>query len=130
MEGTLLVVDDITRTGKTLKIIRAFIINTNFRNEYALKRVRFATLLQAELTDTEQYMRPDWSWKLTRHRYVKFPWSTLSAEVRYVRSRASDPAFHIERDQNLQKAFTEYKKIASDYQYALKIAREFIDSRS
>lgn len=126
--GKMLAIDDISRTGQTLLTLKRFFISQNYREpeaddpEFKLKIVRFAIMLivtQPEKTGWN--FRPDHVCYRTNEHYFRLPWSTLSSEIEMAfASRRQKMDF----DGNV---ITAYEHIAKDYDYALEVARRFME---
>jgi hypoxanthine phosphoribosyltransferase len=126
-EGHMLVIDDVSRTGITFATIRSFLMRTNYQREHHhFRRVSFATLIEVvEPHSAGVRMRSDWSWRTTRDPTFSFPWSNLSADVNLAVNLKRD---HFQLDRKMGQVLEEYKKIGSDYGYALETAGDYIES--
>jgi hypothetical protein len=125
-EGKLLIIDDISRSGITFSTIRGYFMKINYKSEYHLRHVYFATLLEMfEPHPARNRSRPDWSWGLTTDIEARFPWSLESAKfARALNLRRS--GFKI--DKQMESLLDEFRRIGTDYQYALKMAKKYIDA--
>jgi hypothetical protein len=86
IEGRVLVVDDISRTGSTISSLRTFFLKNNrVSGDGALQIVdlHFATLLVAsQVGSGEAVYMPSWTYGLIDSRSVKLPWSETSGDIR------------------------------------------------
>jgi adenine/guanine phosphoribosyltransferase-like PRPP-binding protein len=123
--GNMLVIDDISRTGGTFEAIRSVLVGINYTNEFDLRRVYFATLIEV-LEPHSLRVRPDWSWRYTDERYnIRFPWSMLGLGiVSALRRKGVRPRLNL--DEKDYEILAEYQRIGSDFEYALATAKRFI----
>ena len=124
--GKLLIIDDISRTGDTLRAIKSYLFARNLGDSnYKLSSVRFAVLLVAETTtetpdDSEIRFRPDWVYGRTEIQNIKLPWSQLSADIREAYDNRQ-AGYWYNRD-----AIREHRVICSNFDYALGKAHEYL----
>jgi hypoxanthine phosphoribosyltransferase len=120
--GKLLIIDDISRTGDTLRAIRSYLYARNLGDSnYRLTSVRFAVLLVVETPDdSELRFRPDWVYGRTKNQNFKLPWSQLSADIREAYDNRQ-ARYWYNRD-----AIREHRRICRDFEYALEKARRYL----
>lgn len=84
LHGDILIIDDVTRTGSTLEIIRRNIIRDSLLKENAVRSVSFATLLVAKKRErlAKGFFVPDWWAFTTESPDTALPWSRLSTRTR------------------------------------------------
>jgi hypoxanthine phosphoribosyltransferase len=125
-EGQMLVVDDISRTGRTFVALRSYLTKCNYKAELHFRHVYFGILLEL-IGSKNVYARfqPDWSWCLTINSETKFPWTSLSADIDHALNQERDG---VQLDQASKDLLEDYQRIISDFDYALKRARNFLNS--
>ena len=128
----MLIIDDISRTGRTLHFLKRYLIalnykacskGTDFTDCFRLDRVYFAALLVVlQKDEVDNQFRPDRTYYRTSDRFFKLPWSEFSAKL--------DEAFAMRRkkmnfDSNV---ISQYERISSDYDFALQFALQQLPS--
>ena len=121
MTGRLLLVDDISRTGDTLDALKWFFIERNFSSICALDRINFAVLLVVSDPDNAYAFRPDWVRFRTEKKWFRLPWTDLAVRIK------TAFAFRKMGLQFSQAAIDQHEQLVSDYNYALGLARKYID---
>jgi hypoxanthine phosphoribosyltransferase len=125
LEGTMLVVDDISRSGDTLETIKRFLIEKNYYGEISLERAKFAVLLVvAEPDDPPAKFRPDWVYYRTDKRDFRLPWSELSVKI------GSAYAHRRQKMAYDDTVIRQYERLVSDFSYALSIAQKYVNQSS
>jgi adenine/guanine phosphoribosyltransferase-like PRPP-binding protein len=124
-EGTMLIFDDISRTGRTLHLLKRYLIAKNYGapcspNDvdcFRLSKVDFATLLVVlEEGEADVHFRPDFTVYRTADKLFRLPWSRFSADV--------DKAFALRQKGMLadDRIIAQYERMSCDYDYALEFA--------
>lgn len=80
IEGSLLIIDDISRTGNTLRDLKNFLHRQNYDASVRLSQVTFAVLVVAD-KGAKRVFVPDWAYFHTDEKYFKLPWTDHSLEV-------------------------------------------------
>jgi hypoxanthine phosphoribosyltransferase len=121
VQGTMLVVDDISRTGNTLSVVKSFLIAKNYTEGNQLTRVLFSVLLLVLSDEKQEFrFRPDWVCYGTDNKWLELPWSDFSHGVS-VAYRGKSSKREYDHD-----IIEEYDRIVADYDYALNLAKKFI----
>ena len=119
MSGTLLVIDDISRTGDTLEALKLFFVERNFTDVCALQRIYFAVLLVVSIADYEESFRPDWVRFRTDNRWFKLPWTDLAVKVKTTFA-AKRMGLHF--DPNV---IEQHERMTIDHNYTLGLAKKY-----
>jgi hypoxanthine phosphoribosyltransferase len=84
ISGTLLVIDDISRTGNTLQSVKAFLYENNGIGPLQLQAVRFGVLVVDATPDEEHTdFAPDWAcFKTTAGGNFRFAWTAMSDAIK------------------------------------------------
>jgi len=121
LQGKIVIIDDISRTGDTLSSLKWFLMRKNYIEGYQLTEVYFAVLLVvSEEGASRSRFRPDWVYFRTDKKFFRLPWSELSIET---------AAAYAHRRQGLsysQAVIDRHEKIVSDPDYALHLAKSYI----
>jgi hypoxanthine phosphoribosyltransferase len=122
-QGKLLVIDDISRSGDTLGVVKSFLFARNYTDGYSLTRILFSVLVVVWNEDESLFeFRPDWVCYRTDKQWLRLPWSGFSAEVAEAyRLKAANREY----DHDVIK---KYDRIILDYDYALAFAKHCICS--
>lgn len=120
--GRMLVIDDISRTGDTLNVVKSFLLRKNFCGSYALTKVFFAVLLIVSHDGEDYEFRPNWIAYKTKNEKFRLPWGKFSVAVQDELTLK-----HSGRPYS-EKVVEQYFKIISNYDYALEMAKEVLDS--
>lgn len=87
LTGKLLFVDDITRTGSTLRALNRYVMQRVILGEYDINDAKYAVMVVVEYggpsAESELVFDPHWARFSSRHRFLKLPWSTLSERVKH-----------------------------------------------
>jgi hypoxanthine phosphoribosyltransferase len=116
LEGSLLLIDDISRTGRTLGRIKAELIAKNYTDNFYLGRVQIAVLV----VESNESFRPDFASFRTDVDYLRFPWSQYSADVGLALTLKNDNLSYDRRVMN------DYEHLSSDFGYALRVAKSYL----
>jgi hypoxanthine phosphoribosyltransferase len=130
LEGKVLIVDDISRTGNTLDCVKSHLEHINFSTFFdeeqgksvaILDSVKFAVLVVVDDSDERDLkFRPDWVRYKTAEDFFKLPWSELSAKIESAyKSRSS--GYEYDSD-----AIETHENIIKDYDFALNCARKYV----
>lgn len=83
VEGKLLVIDDISRSGATLHVVKDLLEDLNRSGKFDLGRVAFAALTVVTMPfGGRDIFRPDWTRFGTTDPNFHLPWTGLSREIR------------------------------------------------
>jgi hypoxanthine phosphoribosyltransferase len=84
MAGTLLVIDDISRTGDTLGSIKSYLMEHNGTDRFQLTTVRFAVLvIDPAPKEHDVDFAPDWAcYKTSEGKNFKFAWTPLVDKIK------------------------------------------------
>jgi hypoxanthine phosphoribosyltransferase len=141
-DGRMLIIDDVSRTGRTFRNLKSFLVERNFLPStlnnateaiqnptviFSLDTVKFASLLVVsndEINDGE--FRPDWVYRRTSNKSVALPWSDLSEVVRVAleNKSKSKPAV------GDAKTLLEYETLCESYDVSLEKAELFLRKKS
>jgi hypoxanthine phosphoribosyltransferase len=131
-EGKMLVVDDISRTGRTLHLLKRYLIAKNYTGPcavkgmeecYRLSKVHFAALLVVlEEGAVDIQFRPDFCVYRTADKFFRLPWSKFAAKV--------DEAFAMKHQGMAadSRILAQYEQMSQDYDYAVELVREQLGS--
>ncbi len=127
-EGTLLVIDDISRTGDTLNLVKAFLFELNYTEWHRFGDIKFAVLLVvAEPGSSSFVFRPDFVAYRTDQRGFKTPWSELSDKI--TTALAENRQKSGWESQETKEVIADYDRLISDHQYALSLARRYVGAK-
>ena len=125
MSGKVLIIDDVTRTGSTLEIIRRQILSQMLSGESSIHSTVFAVLLVAaeRVKLPNGFFVPDWWAYFTRKQDVDFPWSSLSEATRL--------AFSLKHDgrETDERVIRIHRELVTNYQFALFCAHLSIENK-
>lgn len=127
LQGKLLVVDDITRTGDTLNLVKTFFFEKNYGQLFQFSDIRFAVLL-AVVQEDELAFRPDFVSYGTNIRNFKLPWSEFSERIGTAHAEARQKSG--DASEAIKQVLEDYKRIISDDEYALALAKRYIAQAS
>lgn len=132
ISGSMLIVDDISRSGTTLRDLKNFLHRQNYDGELQLSKVSFAVLVVADKEDAERKFYPDWAYYHTLEKYFRLPWTDTSIEVAtaYDRRERNSELFargmvHLQTDINEAK-IEEHERQARNFAHALKVAGSYL----
>jgi hypoxanthine phosphoribosyltransferase len=122
LEGTMLFVDDIVRTGLTLHHLKLFMKNLNLTGDMHLDAALFATLAVVVPDDDKDRLRfsPDWFFVKTNKEGLKLPWSGIGDRVAHAYLNCSRGLAY---DTTLIEF---YENITRDFESAADMARKFL----
>jgi hypoxanthine phosphoribosyltransferase len=118
--GRMLVIDDISRTGDTLNVVKSFLMKKNYCETFLLDKVRFAVMVVVSEKESEYEFRPDFvSYKTPNNRF-RLPWSKYSTNVQ--------AQFDLKRSKRPYDAevIQRYLQMIVDYEAALAMARRLL----
>jgi hypothetical protein len=122
LKGTLLVIDDISRSGGTLRFVKTSLESANGRGNFQLSCVRFAVLVvDATAGEVHADFTPDWAMYVTRSaKPFEFAWTPISEKVKVDWSRNEPAAADRSNPATWQRPLTskEEVKLAMDPVYA------------
>ena len=133
ISGSMLVVDDISRTGATLRDLKNFLHARNYAGEFKLSKVIFAVLVIASESGVLMgRFRPDWFYFKTLLRYFRLPWTDLSLAVQTAYDQRERGKELIARGQRKLAAdwdgflIDDHERQARSFNYALDVARKHL----
>lgn len=120
-EGKMLILDDISRSGRTLSAVKRFMMMKNYTEGFNLHMIQVAVLLVIAKAESDAFkFRPDWAAFRTDQDFFRLPWSRLTMQM--------DFAFETRnRDMFVGPEIEEYFRIVRDFDYALKESRRIIE---
>lgn len=122
ISGRVLVVDDIVRTGNTLRNLRTWLMDHNHaQGPWEISDIAFATLIVAtDGFNSPPSFRPDWMFHRTRALDFALPWTELSRRI----SEAFD-----NRDRGRQfdqSEIDQHEMMARDFSLAIALAKKYL----
>lgn len=121
LTGSVLVIDDIARTGKTLRSVQAHFRYYTDLGTYKLDRLWFAVLLLVD-REKEMVFVPDWYKFATKVPFIKFPWSPLSEKIRHELAQKAR-GFDVD-----ERYLALHERMAKDPKISLEVARIAIEA--
>ena len=121
LSGSVLVIDDIARTGNTLRAVQAHFRYYTSHGTYKLARHLYAVLLLVD-REKEMVFVPDWYKFATKVSFIKFPWSPLSEKIRHELAQKAK-GFKVD-----ERYLALHEKIAEDPKIALQVAQMAIEA--
>ncbi len=87
LTGRILFIDDITRSGGTLRALNRHVMQRVLRGEYAVSDVKYAVLVVVQMRDsrTGELVRvfdPHWAKFSSDFSYISLPWSRLTDRIK------------------------------------------------
>lgn len=124
ISGKVLVVDDITRTGTTLRAVRSKIVES-VRPNFVNNSLRVAVLAIVNAFEDKDAVispfSPHWFWMATDYKYLELPWSKLSDKIKSSYNNNQKGVDHPEYFIKL------HEKMATDFEFSLSIAKLCMD---
>lgn len=119
MSGNVLVIDDIVRTGKTLRAVKSYLESVNFTGGYELSSVKFAALTVTD--DPHLWFVPHWAKFKTENSRLLLPWTQLSQDIGAAFAAKTANWEYVE-------AHVEFhERLVREFAFALEWARFYID---
>jgi hypoxanthine phosphoribosyltransferase len=123
IDGNILVIDDVRRSGRTLEIIRGELYKRAYEEKLNIE-LHFAVLFDIKSMSKSYQFAPDWIGKIITDNDVLLPWSELSSRTRlayYNRSLGSSYDREIiEQHERFADDMSIAKSVASDYMARLR----------
>jgi adenine/guanine phosphoribosyltransferase-like PRPP-binding protein len=114
MEGKVLVVDDVSRTGRTIKEVGAFLAERTNSGLASIRGVCFAVLVRAEVSIQQTSV---WAAYTTRERNINLPWSPLSNRI--------DQAY-AEIQARYGEHLEQHRRLVFDFEYARTLFHKYL----
>ena len=124
LEGTVLIIDDISRTGKTFNSIKYELIEKNYSEKFRLTKVYVAVIAVEFKQEAEDTFRPDFAVYRTEVEHLKFPWSEFSARIGVAITRKNDGLTFDE------SVMSEYVRLIEDYEFARELGKQYLEESS
>jgi hypoxanthine phosphoribosyltransferase len=121
LSGPVLVIDDIARTGNTLRAVQAHFRYYTSHGTYKISRHLYAVLLLVD-REKEMVFVPDWYKFTTKVSFIKFPWSPLSEKIRHELVQRTK-GFKVD-----ERYLALHEKMAEDPKIALQVAKMAIEA--
>ena len=104
--GSVLIIDDIARTGGTLERIRQFLLRANAVSDFSFSDIRMATLFVADsVGESSLRLSPHWFFAKVEGNAHTFPWTQDSADLKGAWSKT---------DPNSQAILSNWRLLLSD----------------
>ena len=120
LEGNVLVVDDISRSGATLSSIRQYLVKRRYEGSLSFDRLYLAVLATVVADDTDSRQMVNWTQFLSSNYYLKFPWTEFSS-----RSSAAFENDQLGFDAD-QTMLAKFARIRDDFSSALAVMNELL----
>ncbi len=123
--GNAIVIDDISRTGDTLKAVKSFIRVRRYEGIHNFSQVKYVTLATVlPLDDSSKLFVPDWTARKTNEYNFSFPWTWLTRGMTESRKRS---IFDFKAESEL---LTMYKNIRDDAETAFEVFLSILTNKS
>jgi len=122
----IIFIDDISRSGRTLKLLeRLWRLNT-LNNMYFYKEALFAAMVEVVSkngNNINRFKEPDWFYFNTDEKETKLPWSTISEDIKLSYALKTNKS-------NYDKHAIEFhEKLVSDFDFAKYVSTKIFDSQ-
>lgn len=123
LQGKMLFVDDIVRTGNTLNSLKLYVQDLNFGGTFDLSTVEFAclALVVPEFAPGQLRFYPDWFCARTPNKLLHLPWTPFSRRVELAYSLRYRGLDH---DTNL---IEEYESLIRNFDSTLAVAKTYLN---
>jgi hypoxanthine phosphoribosyltransferase len=119
--GKILVIDDITRTGITLRSVNSHLIVAEQTGRLRFEALHYAVMLAVQ--QKNRVFEPHWCRFLTRNVSISFPWSPVTEQIKNALN-------HKVKGLKYQRDFLEvHELIATNFESALRLANLAIERR-
>lgn len=123
MEGRVLIIDDITRSGATLRAVKSFIEDSIYSGSTKFNTINIATMAVVVPAELDEWAIPvDWAAVWTKQYNFKMPWTTFSSKIKYAFALKQ-----INESYNSQ-VMEKYEGLKRDFEYAYDLADKFVHS--